>query len=102
MDLTVIDLWERPVEVAKWLDLIASVLQDHFAQNSPPSLPLSPDIDDAPPGPLTPGPHVIHNGVDAERSPHHKQVVDRQSHSATNISIIIIMQMQLGCQLKRQ
>ena len=55
MDLTVIDLWERPVEVAKWLDLIPSVLQDHFAQNSPPSLPLSPDINDAPPGPPNPG-----------------------------------------------
>ena len=30
--------------------------------------------------PLTRGPHVIHHSVDAERSPHHKEVVDRQSH----------------------
>ena len=46
------------------------------------SLPLSPDVDDKPPGPPNPGPHVIHHGVDPERSPHHKQVVDRQSRTS--------------------
>ena len=54
-DLKLIDLWERPVEVAKWLDLIPSVLHDGTAQNNPPSLPLSPDVDDAPPCPPNPG-----------------------------------------------
>ena len=56
------------------------------------SLHLSLDVDDAPPGPPNPGinPHVIHHGVDAERSPHHKQVVDRQSHTTTNIPIIML------------
>ena len=53
-DLKVIDLWERTVEVAKWLDVIPSVLHDHTAQNNPPSLPFSPDVDDAPPGPPNP------------------------------------------------
>ena len=53
--LKVIDQWERPVEVAKWLDLLPSVQQDHTAQNNPPSLSLSRDVDDAPPSPLNPG-----------------------------------------------
>ena len=59
----------------------------------PPSLPLSPDADDAPPGPPNPGTacHSPRQDVDAEKSPH-KKVVDRQSHT-TNIPIIII-QMQ--------
>ena len=39
------------------------------------------------------------HGVDAERSPHHKQVVDRQSHP-TNISTIIMIQMKLMYQIK--
>ena len=56
---------------------------------------LAPDIDDAPPGPT--GPHVIHQGVDAERSPHNKQVVVRQSHTTTNILFIIIMRTELIC-----
>ena len=55
MDLNLIDLWERPVEVAKWLDLIPPVLHNRTAHNSLPSLPLSPDVDDAPPGPPNPG-----------------------------------------------
>ena len=40
------DLWETPVEVAKWLDLIPSVLHKHTAQNNTPSMPLAPDVDD--------------------------------------------------------
>ena len=60
-------------------------------------LPPFPDVDDAPPVPPNPGPHIIRHGVDAERSPHHKQVVDRQSHTTTNISSIMI-QMQLSYQ----
>ena len=51
MDLKVIDLWERPIEVAKWPDLLPSVLHEHTAQKNPPSFPLSLDVDDAPPGP---------------------------------------------------
>ena len=54
-DLKLIDLWERPLEVAKWLDLIPLAPHDRTAQNNPPSLPLSPDINDAPPGPPNPG-----------------------------------------------
>ena len=49
-DLKLIDLWERPVEVSKWLDLIPSVLHDRTAQKTPPSLSPSPDVDDAPAG----------------------------------------------------
>ena len=45
-----IDLWERPVEVSKRLDLIPSVLHDRTAQKTPPSLSPSPDVDDAPAG----------------------------------------------------
>ena len=41
--------------------------------------------------PLTRVPHAIQQGVDAESSPHHKQILDRQSHTTTNITIIIIM-----------
>ena len=81
--LKVIDLGEKPVEVANCLDLIPSdhtVKLDHTAQNNPPILPLSTDVGDASPAPPTRGLHVIHRGVGAERSPHHKQVVDRQSH----------------------
>ena len=48
----------------------------------------------------TRGPHVVHHGVDAEKSPHYKQVVDRQSHTTTNISIFVMIQMQLGYPLK--
>ena len=55
MDLKLIDLWKRPVEVAKWLDLIPSVLHDHIAQNNPPSFPFSLVDDDAPPGLPNPG-----------------------------------------------
>ena len=51
-------------------------------------MPFSPDVDDAPPGTLTRGHHVIHHGIDAERSPRNKQVVVRQSHTTTNIPII--------------
>ena len=94
-----IDLWERPVEVEKLMYLIPSVLQEHTAENNPPSLPLSPDVDDAPSFPLTRGPHFIHYDVDAKRLTHHKQVVVRQSHTITKISIIMI-QMQPGYQLK--
>ena len=54
-DLKLIDLWERPVEVAKVQDLIPSVLRYCTAQNNPPSLPLSSDVDDAHPGPPNPG-----------------------------------------------
>ena len=65
--------------------------------------PPSPDVDNALPAPPNTGPYVIHYGVDSERSLHHNQVVDRQSRTTTNISIIIIMiQMQVGYQLKRQ
>ena len=39
-DLKLIELWERPVEVAKWLDLIPSVLNDRTSQNNPHSLPV--------------------------------------------------------------
>ena len=88
-----IDPWERPVEVANCLDLIPLVQDDHTAQNSPPSLPLSPDVNDDPPDPLTRGPHVIHHGVDSRRSPHQKQDVYRQSQTTTNISIFIMIQM---------
>ena len=49
--------------------------------------------------PLTRGPHVIYHGVVAERSPQHKQVVDRQSHTTTK-SIIIMIQMYLRYKLK--
>ena len=35
----------------------------------------------------------MQQGVDAESSPHHKQIVDRQSHTTTNITIIIMIQM---------
>ena len=89
-NLKLIDQWERPVEVAKWLNLITSFLHNHTAQNNPPSLPLSPSFDDAPTVPLTRGPHFIHHGVDAERSTHHKQAVYRQSHTTTNISGIFM------------
>ena len=40
------------------------------------------------------GPHVNHHGVVVERSPHQKQVVDRQPHASTNIPIVIMIQMQ--------
>ena len=43
---------------------------------------------------LTRGPPVIHHGVNAEKSPNYKQVVDRQSHTTTNVPIIIMIQMQ--------
>ena len=75
-DLQLIDQWERPVEVAKWLDLIPSGLNNRTTQNNPPSLPLMLTMPLL--VPFTRRPHVIHHGVDAERSPHHKQVVDRQ------------------------
>ena len=81
--LKVFDLWERPVEVAYCLDLIPSdhtVKLDYTAQKNPPSLPLSTDVGDAPPALLSRGLHLIHHGVGAERSPHHKQVLDWQSH----------------------
>ena len=77
-DLKVIDLWERPVEVANWLDLIPSVQHNHTAQDNPPS--FSPMSTIPLLTPLAGEPHVIHHGVDVERSPLHKQVVDRQSH----------------------
>ena len=54
MDLKFIDLWERPVQVAKWLDLIPSVIHDRTSQNNPPSLLFSAGVDDAPPGPPNP------------------------------------------------
>ena len=76
-----------------------SVLHDHTTQNNPHSLPFSADVDDAPPGPLT---HVIHHGVDAERSPHHKQIVDRQSHTTTNIPVIIMIKMQSRVPVKNR
>ena len=41
-DLKLIDLRERPAEVAKWLDSIASVLHDQTAQINLPSLPFFP------------------------------------------------------------
>ena len=47
-DLNLNDLWERPVEVAKWLGLIPSVLHDRTAQNNLPYLHLFPDVDNAP------------------------------------------------------
>ena len=59
------------------LNSISPTRPHNTAQNNPPSLPLSPDVDDAPPGPVNRGPYVIHHGVDAERLPHHKKVVDR-------------------------
>ena len=90
-DLKLIDLWGRRVEVTKWLDLIPSVLHDRTARNNPPSFSLILTMPLL--VPLTRGTHVIHRGVDAERSPHHKQVVVRQSHITTNIPIIMI-QMQ--------
>ena len=46
-----IDLWERPVEVANWLDLILSVQHEHTAQKNLPALPLYPDVGYAPSGP---------------------------------------------------
>ena len=49
---------------------------------------------------LTRGPHVIHHGVDAEMSPHHRRVGDRQSHTTTNSSIVNMIQMQLEYQVK--
>ena len=39
-DLKLIELWKRPVEVAKWLDLIPSVLHDRTSQKNPHSLPV--------------------------------------------------------------
>ena len=55
-ELKMINSWERPVEIAKMLDLIPPVLHDHnhTAQNNSPSLLRSPDVDDAPPGPPNP------------------------------------------------
>ena len=50
-----IDFWERPVEVAKWLYLILSVLHDDTAQNNPPSLEFSLDVYNASPDPPGPG-----------------------------------------------
>ena len=38
------------------------------------------DVDDAPSGPPKPGTAYHRHGLDAERSPHHKQVVHRQSY----------------------
>ena len=102
-DLKLIDLWERPVEVAKRLDLIPSVLHDHTAQSNPLSLPLSPDNDDAPACPPMPG-TACHspwrNGVDVEKSPDHEQIVVGSHTLLLHIPIIIMMQMQLGFQLK--
>ena len=83
------DLWERPVEVANWLDLVPSVQHDHTAQNNPLSLPLSPDVNDAPSRPLTRGPHVVHHDVEGERSPRRKQFVNRQSHATTIIFFLL-------------
>ena len=78
-----IDLLERSVEVANWLDLTSSVQHDRTAQNNP--LPcrftrflrcLS--------WHLTRGAHVIHHGVDAKRSPHHKNVTCELQFCATS------------------
>ena len=94
-----IDLCEKPVEVANWQDLKPPVQHNHTAQNNPPSLPRSPDVEDSHPAPLTRVPHCIRHIVDAASSPHHKQVWIG-SHTTTNISIFIMIQMQLGYQFK--
>ena len=70
-NLKVTDTGERPVEVAKWLDLLPSVLHNHKAQNNLGSLSLSPGDDDSPLGPPNP---VILQGVDAEKSSHQKKL----------------------------
>ena len=88
-----IDLWERPVEVANWLDLMSSVQHDH----TPPSSPLFPDKNDAPPAPLTRVPHVIHHGQKGRRTTNKLWIC---SPTTTNISIFIMIQMQLRYQMK--
>ena len=79
------DLWESPEDVANWPDLIPSVQDNHTAQDNPPFFPFSRDEDAATLGFLTQRPHVIHHGLDAERTPHYNQIVDTQSHNYKSI-----------------
>ena len=90
-----IELWERQVEIANWLDLIPSVQHNHMHRTIHLPCPFPPML--AMPR-LRPPPKPRDHGLDAASSPHHKQVGDRQSHATTNS--IIIKQMQLGHQLK--
>ena len=73
--------------------LNSNVLHDNTAQNNPPSLFLSPDVDDASPGPPNPG-TACHSPRRRCRKVAAPQVVDRQSYTNTNILIIIMIQMQ--------
>ena len=90
MDLNLIDLWERPAEVAKWLNLIPSALQERNSPNNPPSLQFSLDVDDHTPGPPNLGSACHSPQRRRKKSPHQKQVVDTKSHTTNNITIMLI------------
>ena len=90
-DLKIINLWKIPVEVANLLDLIPLVPHDHIEQITPTFLSVSSMLRmPLLPPPPNPGPHVTHHEADQERSPHHTQVVDSQSHYYYNYFTIFI------------